>query len=259
MNIIELEFATASLEDLKLSRTETSQAADSLEDDLASLLKEKMAFLMALHNKDKLQIQDLKEQYGNEIEAAIHVTVFEAYMEGAKYTGKVLGEPSIYPSPENAAKIDVLTTSTDAFFWRQMNLEIQAEETKKAAKQSGLTDEQFASLRRASPLLSLYGIGTAAELVANDAVTTSVAVGTVDKLKELKHAKPKYGSRNWKVVFVSRHDGIVCVICAALDYRYSHVEWEVGSPFIIFPRYQTHRRCRCRLMIKEGDKLYTLF
>ena len=258
MNVIEYEFAVAAMEELDIAKTQTSIATDALEDELAGILNVRMDELIVEHDKKNLQIQDLQALHGNEIEGLIRVTITNAYMEGAKYSGKVVGEDNIFPTGTNIAKIEQLTQGTLLFFWRQLDLQIKSNEAKAMAR-SQLTDEQFATYRKANPLLGWYGVAPAAGLIANEAVTFSVAQGTVDKLGELKRAKVETGQRHWKIVFVSRLDEITCIICHALDYRRSHVEYEVGSPFIIWPQYNTHKRCRCRLMIKEGEKLYTLF
>lgn len=258
LTLVEYEYAVAAIEELEISKSITSRNADKIEDELAPVLHERIEFLLRENKERQLQIQDMQQQFGNDIQALIRVNIQNAFMEGAKYVGRVLEEPNIYISPENAQQIEALTRGTMLFFWRQVDLQIKSEEAKTHARAT-LTDEQFASYRKANPLLWMYGATTAAELVANDVTTSSVAYGTIAKARELKPIKTDYLGKQWRVVFVSRNDPKVCIICASLDYRHTTVEWDFGSPFIIIPRFQTHKRCRCRLMLKLDNRLYSIY
>jgi len=244
LELVRLEFAHAAVAERVKQKGITTDEAGKIERraerEIKSLINEVVGFAIA----NNLDVGNLQGRYANKVKSEIRAAVHDAYMTGAEYAGKVVGEKNVYPSTQNTRRIGEITDQVEEFFWSQVNLQIQAEGTRVHA-QEVLTPDQMASFVGVSPLLTLYDKANSAGMVANMAVFPALAIGTFDKANELKPTNPLFALEKWEVVYVSMEDDRVCPQCEALDYRTSGIYYDFNDPNIPIPRYSTHPYCRC--------------
>jgi hypothetical protein len=257
--------ALGSIQTIDIERTKTNREVKAVEFEYTRKVSRLFDRIMRLkRDEPHLQIQDLRPLFDQRVSRMIRSATEKIYKLGAVYVGRVLKEEEIFLTLPNVSKIEELSNESNDFFWSQVATQIDSkeakehfEETKEFITNQGISDDPQI-YRKTNPLLRWYGQDPAIDLIMNNIITTPLAIGTIDKMKELKPTIDDTNLLHGKIVFVTRRDEQVCFICALLDYKKSGIEWEIDDPFIIIPRRMTHRRCRCRLMIKLGDRLFSM-
>jgi len=247
--------AIAALQRLNVANTKTNKEVNRLENEFNSKIEKMFNTILADHKTSFTQIQDLQARYGGQVRGLIRTATEQIYRTGAEYAGRVMKEDNVFLSTANVQTISRLTDNTFDFFWRQVSQHVRNYESQKAQEQIGLV---------LNPL-RLLNIPTSAALVFNALSTAVLAIATIQKAKELRELRapeqyirtdesPLARASPDKVVFVTENDEKVCPICEPID----GAEWYIDDPLIIVPKNDTHPNCRCRLLLKTEEKIYSM-
>lgn len=98
-----------------------------------------------------------------------------------------------------------------------------------------------------------YPIDDSVILLLNALSTGLVALGTFSKLYQIQDIFNNIGIQT-KLVYVTEYDDRVCPKCIIYDYRINGISYDINDMGFV-PRPPIHFRCRCRLLLKIGDKI----
>jgi len=246
--------AVAALQRLNVANTKTNKEVNRLEDEFNVKIGRMFNKILADHKVSFAQIQDLQSKYGSQVRGLIRTATEQVYKTGANYAGRVLNEDNVFLSTANVQTISKMTDETYDFFWRQVSTHIKNHETQKAQDALGFI---------LNPIKQI-NLETSVKLVFNALSTAVLAIATVQKYKELKSNITENFLRDNpaaltqrqpdKVVFVTENDSKVCSICGPID----GAEWHIDDPLIIVPKQDTHPNCRCRLLLKTEERIYSM-
>jgi hypothetical protein len=238
------EAAVAALQRINIANTKTNRTIRELEDEFNRKISSLFNKILDDHKKSFLPFVALKGKYGNEVKALIRSGIQRVYQAGAEYSARVMKEKNVFLSRNNLDSISKMTDDTNDFFWRQVNQHIDSYDSQQMRDQLGfaITPERALTV----------AVSTA--LIFNAMSTVPLAIASMEKYNELVLAGGGGGLPDARIVYWTENDERVCPICAPLH----GTEYDVGDPFIPIPVQDTHPRCRCRLLLKSGDEVYSM-
>lgn len=209
-------------------RTTTSKSVRAIEAGLAGAL----LLIANKIRKDKDYPQNLfsiKQRYNRTVTDTIQSAAQAVYIAGSKYVADYNKTPPILTS-QDLQNIQRKTQDMVHTFWN--TLQRDASNTHVIAV--GLPKQ-----------LKAVNMPAATQLIATAAVTTTLALATIDKSRQS-------GDSDSEVIFITALDERVCPICRPLHGK----RWKINDPNIIQPVIGTHPNCRCRLLLKDKGGVF---
>lgn len=259
------EAAVAALQRINISNTRTNKKVNEIEDEFNAKLEKKFEEILAYNSRSGgfVTFQELKSRFGPGVKGMIHDAVEQVYRAGAEYAGRVAKRDDVFLSKSNIDSIGRLTDEVDAGFWRQVSGQIKRQDAGTFQNNTGFELDPGRAL---SP-------EAAAGLIFSALAFPTLAIATMEKYQELQALQAEELAVNPgdplsliatpadKIVFWSKEDGKVCLElpqhrgpgCAIIH----GTEWDIGDPSVVIPIQDTHPNCRCRLLLKAGDTIFS--
>ena len=217
---------------INLNRSKTSQEARKIEDQLAADLEKQYNKIVNDTQKD---VSILQRTFGPTVEQLIRSAVQKLYLIGADYATKTQNTTA-FITQTDLANIKKQVDATSAAFWRRVY---------DAIHKSDIIIPTQEPKEPVDPAIQ-------AALISTVTATATLALSTLSKLNQIPNGTKR------KLVWITEQDAKVCQICRPLHGQ----EWDEDDPFMKKPGPDTeggdtHHRCRCRLLIKDGEDILT--
>lgn len=173
----------------------------------------------------------LQKKYGPQSEALIRTAVQKIYLLGADYATKTQ-DTTAFITQQDLANVKKQVDVTYVAFWKRVYDEVHRKDI--------IIPTEPEEAKPVDPAVE-------AALISTVTATTTLALSTLSKLDQLGG-----DAQTKKLVWITEQDDRVCQICQPLHGQ----EFEQDDPTMPIPGPDsTHFRCRCRLLVKEGDDI----
>ena len=272
---------------IQIERTKTNKEALKIEETYFPKIKKIFKTITKEYEGRLHFLPYAEKQYGSQINALIKSMVTKTYLLGMEYIARATGKPEhVSISSNDITQIMLQTDEAYRMFWRLITKYLTVKRNRSISKVGQvtihrklptletnkknvtITDEVFQMMDDEDN--RLLDEDTSTDLIISGIVTTTLALATFEKFKEYKQDQEElnqelvfedfeegdefldtFPMEGDKYVWASELDDRVCSTCSALEGQ----EWDIDDPSVLIPRQDSHFGCRCRILIKIGDKI----
>lgn len=242
-----------------IERTLTNKQLEKLETEYQIRFKTIFTKIILEYKNKEYLIFEAYEKYGPSIHTLIKSMVSRVYFLGMEYVGRAIGKPYLITIEKiDEQHIQTQTKEAENMFWRLINRYLQVIKNRTLVQPRLKVAAEEKKPEEENVLLSIL---TNVNLVLNTIAVSVLALATVEKTKQVdslryqsldaRNGNELIQEQKHEIVFATSKDERVCPICTPLNGR----TWDINSQYIQIPRVHTHPRCRCRLLLKIGNKI----